>query len=105
MEDISYTQNQGRYISGHSKHATEEGKPKYIWLKKQVKAKYKDKGFAITDFHGDNIFKHFQDFFAPAYLHTWAKNDHIGDIEQYIQTIKEFVRCGCQSMLYRNTQN
>ena len=31
MGSLSYTQNQGRYISGQSKHATSEENPKPYW--------------------------------------------------------------------------
>ena len=58
---------------------------------KKVKTKYKDRGFTITDYHGDNEFKH----------HTCATNDHIGDIKKFIQKIMERDRYGCHSITYK----
>ena len=55
-------------------------------------------GFSITDFHGYNEFEHIQDFLSPSHLHTCTVNEHIGDIEWSIHTIKERMRCGFHSM-------
>ena len=66
-----------------------------------MKTKYKDIGFAITDYHGNNEFEHPRDFLSPAHLHTFAANEHIGDIERDIRTIMERVRCGCNSIPYK----
>ena len=45
---------------------------------KQVNTKYKDRGFNIPGYHGDNEFEHLRNFFAPAHLHTCNANEHIG---------------------------
>ena len=58
---------------------------------KQVNTKYKDRGFTITDYHGENEFEHLRNFLAPAHLHTCAKNKYIRDINIYIQKIKKQV--------------
>ena len=66
-----------------------------------MKTKYKDRSFTITDYHGGNNFEHLRDFLAPAHLNTCAANEHIGDIEISIRTIKDQVRCGCHSIPYK----
>ena len=58
---------------------------------KKVKTKYKDRGFTIKDYHGENEFKH----------HTCATNEHIGDIKRFIQKIMERDRYGCHSITYK----
>ena len=63
-----------------------------------MKTKYKDRGFTITDYHGNNEFYHLRNFAAPAHLHTCATNDHIGYIKRFIRKIKEQVRRGCHSI-------
>ena len=68
---------------------------------KQVKIKYKYRGFVITNYNGDNEFEHLCDVFASAHLRICAKNDHIRDIVRSIRTIKERVRCGCHSIPYK----
>ena len=54
----------------------------------QVKTKYKDRGFIITNYHGDNEFEHLHKCVEPSHLHTCAANEHIGEIEISIRTIK-----------------
>ena len=66
-----------------------------------MKKKYKDRGFTITYYHGENEFEHLLIFLAPDHLHTCAANEHIGYIYRSIRTIKERVRCGCHSITYR----
>ena len=66
-----------------------------------MKTKYKDRGFTITDYHGESEFQHLHYFLAPAHLQTCAANEHIGDIERSIWKIKERVRCGCNSIPYK----
>ena len=48
------------------------GKSETISVLKQVNTKYKDRGFTITDYHGNNEFEHLRDFLSPARLHTCA---------------------------------
>ena len=66
-----------------------------------MNTKYKDRGFTITDFYGNDEFDHLHGFLAPDHLHTCAANEHIRDIERSTQTIKERVRCGCHSIAYK----
>ena len=61
-----------------------KGKFEIISGLKQVKTKYLDRCFTITDYHGKNEFEHLCDFLAPAHLQTCAENEHIGDIERSI---------------------
>ena len=69
----------------------------------QVRIKYKDICFTITDYHGDNEFEHLHKFLAQSNLHTCAANEHIGDIEISIRTIKERVIFGCHSIPYKKS--
>ena len=77
------------------------GKAETISGLKQVKNKYKDRGFTITYYHGGNEFNHLHAYLEPAHLHTCAANEHIWDIERSIWTIKEQVRCVYQSTPYK----
>ena len=54
------------------------GKSETISGLKQVKTKYKNRSFTMTDYHGGNAFEHLCDFLAPTHLHTCAANEHIG---------------------------
>ena len=56
------------------------GKSETISGLKQVNTKYQNRGFTITDYHGDNEFEHPRDFLAPDHLHTCDTNEHIWDI-------------------------
>ena len=56
------------------------GKSETISVLKQVKNKYQNRGFAITDYHGNNEFEHPYDFLATDHLHTCDANEHIWDI-------------------------
>ena len=77
------------------------GKYETIYVLNQVKTKYKDRGFTITDLHGNNEFENIHNFLAPAHLHTCSANEHIRDINRSIRKIKEQVRCGCHSIPYK----
>ena len=41
-------------------------------------------------------------FLSPGHIYSCAANEHFGDIEQSIRTIKERVKYGCHSMPYKN---
>ena len=77
------------------------GEYESILVLKNVKEKYKDIGFTITDYHVENEFEHLRDFFAPSHLHTCAANEQIMDIERSICATKGKVRCGCHSIHYK----
>ena len=50
------------------------GKSETISVLNQVKTKYKDKGFTITYYYGENEFDYLHNFLAPSHLHTCAVN-------------------------------
>ena len=77
------------------------GKYEIISGMKKVNTNYQDRGFAITDYHGDNKFEPLQEFSSLVHLHTCAANEHIGYIEKSNQKIKERVRYGCHSIPYK----
>ena len=52
--------------------------------------KHEQRGFEITDIHGDNKFniQSLRDFLQPINLHIYAKEEHVGFIKNAIKTIK-----------------
>ena len=82
-------------------------------IKKEITA-YAQRGFDIRDVHGDQEFEcirtellslHLQDGFRflqhGIALETCTMNDHIGEVERSIRTIKEVVRATAHGMPYR----
>ena len=65
--------------------------------------KHGQRGFEITDMHGDNKFNihSLQVFLQPINIHMCATNEHIGFIDNTIKTIKERARLVCHTALYR----
>ena len=53
--------------------------------------KYEARGFEITDVHGDNEFNfpEFDRAIRPSLFHSYAKNEHVGPIENCNKVIKE----------------
>ena len=53
--------------------------------------KYSAHGFKITDVHRDNEFASpkIEEALLPILMHIYAKNEHVGFIENCIKTIKE----------------
>ena len=67
------------------------------------KQKYQSRGFDISDIHADNKFssKKLEEEILPTILHVYAKEEHVGFIENAIKTVKERVRTMCHAVPYR----
>jgi hypothetical protein len=50
---------------------------------------FQSRGFTITDIDGDIEFGCIQDHIFPINLNIFAADSHVGEVERYIQTIKE----------------
>ena len=61
----------------------------------------RNRGFVIPDLHADTEFECSRAELMPAILNTVAPDDHVGEIEWSIQTIKEDVR----TMIHRLPYN
>ena len=59
---------------------------------------YERRGFEITDINGDNEFNipSLKEALQPKVMHIYAKNEHVGFIENAIKTVKERTRCTSQ---------
>ena len=65
--------------------------------------KHEKRGFEITDINGDNEFniQSLRDFLQPINLHIYAKEEHVGFIDNAIKTIEERARSVCHTAPYR----
>ena len=65
--------------------------------------KHEQRGFDITDIHGDNEFniQSLRNFLQPINLHIYAKEENVGFIENAIKTIKERSHFVCHITPYR----
>ena len=66
-------------------------------------AKYADRGFKITDIHGDPEFDGdtFKNAFPEINFHIYTQGEHVGIIERSTRTIKERCRCMCHALPYK----
>ena len=64
------------------------------------KQKYQSRGFDISDIHADNKFssKKLEEEILPTILHVYAKEEHVGFIENAIKTVKVHVRTMCHAV-------
>ena len=62
---------------------------------------YDHRGFRVTNIHGDCEFECLREDLQPIELPTSAADEHVGDIERSIRTIKEGIRCIVQSLPYK----
>ena len=53
---------------------------------------YQTRGFEVIDIHADSEFEPLRNDLLPILLHTVAKDDHVGDIENSAKVIKEDTR-------------
>jgi hypothetical protein len=66
-----------------------------------VMSQYTQRGFKIVAFNGDNKFETLREHLRPTPLHIVGRGEHVGPIERSVRTIKERVRCSCQSLPYK----
>ena len=62
---------------------------------------YETKGYNITPVHGDHEFKCIREEIRPTNLNICSKDDHVGEVERSIRTIKERVRCTIHSLPFK----
>jgi hypothetical protein len=67
----------------------------------KVMSQYTQRGFKIVAFNGDNEFETLREHLSPTPLHIVGRGEHVGPIERSVRTIKEHVRCSCQSLRYK----
>ena len=73
-------------------------------LEKEIKDvinMYHARGFEVTDFHADNEFAPIQQRILPVLSNIVAADDHVGQVERSIRTIKERVRALVHGLPYR----
>ncbi|KAG7372416.1 reverse transcriptase RNA-dependent DNA polymerase [Nitzschia inconspicua] len=66
---------------------------------------YENRGFTVTDIHTDNEFECLRADVAPIVLNVTDADDHVGEVERSIRTIKERVRAAVNGMPYRRLPN
>jgi hypothetical protein len=67
----------------------------------KVVSQFTQRGFKIVAFNGDNEFETLREHLSPTPLNIVARGEHVGAIERSVRTIKERVRCSCQSLPYK----
>jgi hypothetical protein len=67
----------------------------------KVVSQFTQRGFKIVAFNGDNEFETLREHLSPTPLNVVARGEHMGPIERSVRTIKERVRCSCQSLPYK----
>ena len=67
---------------------------------KRVLPVYQGRGLRVTKVNCDNEFEGLQDMISPATLHVVGANEHVGDIERSIRTIKECTQCHVHRLPY-----
>ena len=68
-----------------------------------VICKYEERGFKITDIHGDPEFDSdiLRNAFPEKKFHIYTQGEHVGIVERSIRTIKERGRCICHALPYK----
>ncbi|KAL7574572.1 hypothetical protein ACA910_015922 [Epithemia clementina (nom. ined.)] len=62
---------------------------------------YQARGFIVDNIHADREFECIKNELLPVNLNTTAADDHVGEVERSVRTIKERVRATIQGLLYR----
>ena len=62
---------------------------------------YSSRGFEIPDIHADREFECIRNDILPVALNTTAADDHVGEVERSIRTIKERIRCDIHELPFR----
>jgi hypothetical protein len=68
---------------------------------KRVVNLYEHRGFEIMDIHADNEFECIRDDIRPIELDIVPVDEHVGEVERSIRTIKERARCTIHGLPYR----
>ena len=62
---------------------------------------YHNRGFIVTNIHADSEFEYIREDIRPIELTTTAANEHVGDIERSIRTMKEGIKCIVRSLPFK----
>jgi Zinc knuckle len=62
---------------------------------------YHNRGFLVTNIHADGAFECLREMVAPTILNINATDDHVGEVERSIRTIKERVRATAHGLPYK----
>ena len=62
---------------------------------------YTERGFHVTDIHGDHEFESVRSSVAPIHLNIVAADGHVGEVERSIRTIKERFRTMAHGLPFR----
>ena len=63
--------------------------------------RYEDRGFTVTNIHGDQEFACLRDELRPRKMNIVAQDQHVPEVERDIRTIKEVARCIVHNKPYR----
>lgn len=77
------------------------GKPTLLQEMQAVLKQYQSRGFSVVTIHCDNEFECLRNDVLPAQLNVMAPDDHQGDVERSIRTIKERVRSTIHGLPFR----
>jgi Reverse transcriptase (RNA-dependent DNA polymerase) len=62
---------------------------------------HRQRGFAVTNIHADGAFECMREAVAPTILNINAADEHVGEVERSIRTIKERVRAALHALPYK----
>ena len=62
---------------------------------------YRTRGFVVSNLHADLQFEPLRNRLLPIHLNVAAQDDHVGDVERSVRTIKERVRSTVHGLPYR----
>ena len=83
--------------------ATVEKRTKATTIKemKTVLNTYNTRGFEVVELHADMEFECIQEAMRPTLMNLNARDDHVGEVERSIRTIKERVRADVHGMPFK----
>ena len=61
---------------------------------------YKARGLEVAQLNTDNEFEAIEDYIRPARLYIVAANEHVGDVERSVRTVKDCTRCHVHRLPY-----
>ena len=63
---------------------------------------YRARGLEVAQVNADNDFECIEDIIRPARLYTVGANEHVGDVERSIRTVKDCTRCHIHRLPYKH---
>ena len=67
----------------------------------RIMAIYHARKLEVSQVNADNEFECIEDLIRPANLHLVGANEHVGDVERSVRTIKECTRCHVHRLPYK----